>query len=200
MVEYKSFWKDFSTVKRYFLSKTVKCWLVERRGWGLGSRWQCRKVLSSHPPMHTIIYNYMQNNSHWRGFRYWISRVWVTKESTETCKRNKNTVLLRKNLHSGMELHGLEGSQRYRTFPWGARDSNFTSGTLTLRYCTGETSPQNTWLWKPTGNMSRKKYRTVGKGKPVLSRDSAQTHLTQKAVQKQHFEKHIDLRQRRPTS
>ena len=42
-------------------------------------------------------------------------------------------------------------------FSWGARDLNSRSGTSTLRFYKGETSIQNTWLWKLMGSMSKKK-------------------------------------------
>ena len=53
----------------------------------------------------------------------------------------------------------LEGVTKLQNgcFLWEARDSNSRPGTSTFKFYKGETSIQNTWLWKPKGSISKKK-------------------------------------------
>lgn len=85
--------------------------------------------------------------------------------------------------HPSIVFHSWVGSQRYRTFPWGVKDSSSTLGIPTLSSYTGETNPQNTWHWKPTETteLQWKKFCSY--------RDHAQIHCKQKPVRKQQLEK-----------
>ena len=78
-----------------------------------------------------------------------------------------------KNHTQAVVTYNWEGSQKYETSPWKARDSSSTSGTPTLRSWTGETSHQNTWLWKPTGNMSGKTIELQGMENQLLKGSQA---------------------------
>ena len=60
-----------------------------------------------------------------------------------------------------------EGSHRYRSFSRGARDSSAASETQPPRSCTREANLQNTWLWRPMKNMSKRTYRTAKNRKPT---------------------------------
>ena len=82
-----------------------------------------------------------------------MGRIWACQGKTHT---------------PAVAIHSQEGSQRYGSFPWGARDLNSTSGTPLPRSCTGEMSSQDNWLWKTNGEYAQENYRTAGKRKPAL--------------------------------
>ena len=74
-------------------------------------------------------------------------------------------------------------------FSWGARDLNSRSGTSTLRFYKGETSIQNTWLWKLMGSMSKKKKKTIlawnrikTNSAACMNHSSQQLNLVQKTL------------------
>ena len=94
-------------------------------------------------------------------------RTSTTRDNTKRGGRGRDTALPRKK-NTPTVVHGQKRSQRYTAFPGGARDSSSTFGTPALRLSTGETRTQNTWLSKPTGNMSMKDTELQGKRNLLL--------------------------------
>lgn len=96
------------------------------------------------------------------------------------------------NPNPGMATHKREEPHKSRASLWGARGVCPTSGTSTLGTCSGKISPQNVWLWKPTGLRS-----TRSKGLPgtevLLLKGS--TDSLQGWAQKQPFEEHLCMKE-----
>ena len=84
--------------------------------------------------------------------------------------RGRGMVLPRKKPHLSHSVSRSGGITKLQIFSWGVKDLSSTSGTPTLRSCTGKTSSQNSWLWKHRRNMEyvQKNYRTAGNRKPTF--------------------------------
>lgn len=128
-------------------SKTIKL-LAENVGLG-------EEILCSPPLKNTVNYNYIWNNSLWRGPRNWMNRSSTSRDSTEMSREAEIWCHLGKKHTPRHSVPQMGGSQKYRTLPSGLKDSSSTSGTTTLRSWTGEENPK-TPDFRLTGSMSRK--------------------------------------------
>ena len=116
------------------------------------------------------IYNYKWNNSLKKRPENWMNTASITK-CKRTAARWVGEAVMVSPLKNRTPYHSdslWEESQRYRSFPQGARDSGSTSDIQTPRSRTGETKLRNTWLWKPRRNMSRKTIELQGTENPLL--------------------------------
>ena len=105
------------------------------------------------------IYNYIWNNSLGKGPENWMNKVSITKGKRAASKQGGETEIQSCQGKKHNPSHGDTQSGRItkiRLFFLRTEGLNFTSGTPDLKVCTGEINPQNTWLWKPTRNISKK--------------------------------------------
>ena len=127
------------------------------------SAWDIRlstiPVLAHLLPGMQQIYNYIWNNSLGKGPENWMNKVSITKGKRAASKQGGETEIQSCQGKKHNPSHGDTQSGRItkiRLFFLRTEGLNFTSGTPDLKVCTGEINPQNTWLWKPTRNISKK--------------------------------------------
>lgn len=78
-----------------------------------------------------------------------MNRASTIGGSMKRCRRDRDMVSLRKKKKHTKALHSM-------IFCLSSESETPLSGPSTIKSCAEETSPQNNWLWKPTGNMSWK--------------------------------------------
>lgn len=142
--------------------------MIQKELWGEFGRWQCRRILSSPPPMHTTnlrlpveqcplreIWKLNENNLHNKG------------QHREGWKRQRYSPADGKSLQPCHSTSQSGVISKYKALPSGERHSSTTLGTPALTSSTRQIRPQNIWL-KTNREYAQENYWTSGKGKPAL--------------------------------
>lgn len=92
----------------------------------------------------------------------------TTRHNTEKGRRDMVPLTEKKRKsHPNHYVPQWEGSQRYRTFPWGVRHSSSTLGILTFISGTGRDEPPKHLTLKTNGDYIQENYTTTVKGNSV---------------------------------